>query len=374
MNRSTTPYFTELREMIANQGGLFNAHLHLDRSGTFHETLKLIKNNQSEASHLSLSRKHSIIPTIHSSECYETDNLIERVSQYLDMMINVGTSRADTVVDVTNDNIKLRGLNALTSVKNKYKDKIDFRLGAYSPLGFREDEPESWKLIEEAATYADFIGSLPERDDIKMYPDHIGFDESCKRSILLSIKLKKPLHIHLDQQNHHYENGTERFLETALSLEIPVNRLKEPYIWLVHVISPSTYEEDRFQKIIDQLAKLNIGVICCPSAAISMRQIRTLNSPTYNSIARILDMLAAGIWVRVGSDNICDITSPAGTIDLVDELFVLCNAIRYYDLNIISKLGSGSKINEHERLGLIEHLAKDKQECLEVSKKYISNE
>jgi cytosine deaminase len=370
MHKITTPYFQELRNKISAQGGLFNAHLHIDRSGTFHDTLDLIKNNQTGASHISLSKKHSIIPTIHNSHCYETDNLITRVSEYIEMMIEVGTTRADTVVDVTTDIVQLSALDALIQVKNRYKNKIDFRLGAYSPLGFRDDEPERWSLIKKAAEYADFIGALPERDDTAVYPEHIGFNESCKRALQLSVDLKKTLHIHLDQQNHPYENATERFLAVAESLKIPVHSNEEPFIWLIHVISPSTYDEGRFNQLIARIKALNLGVICCPSAAISMRQIRNFNSPTYNSIARILEMLAIGIWVRTGSDNICDITSPAGTIDLVDELFVLCNAMRYYDLDVISKLGSGLHLDSSDRRNLAEHLEKDRQACQEVWQKY----
>jgi cytosine/creatinine deaminase len=371
MQIKNTPYFSELRIKIAEQGGLFNAHLHIDRSGTFHDTLQLIHNDESEASHLSLSKKHSIIPVIHQSHCYETKNLINRVSEYIEMMIDVGTTRADTVVDVTDDNVELAALEALSQVKDKYKSKIDFRLGAYSPLGFRDDQPRRWELIKKSAEIADFVGALPERDDKSMYPEHIGFEESCKRTLELSVNLKKPFHIHLDQQNHAYENATERFLEIAESLRIPVNHDEEPYVWLIHVISPSTYEEDRFQRMIQRIKALNMGVICCPSAAISMRQIRSIQSPTYNSIARVLDMLAIGIWVRTGSDNICDITSPAGTVDLVDELFVLCNAMRYYDLDVISKLGSGQKMSECDKKNLINHIKKDQAACDLIKQKYL---
>jgi hypothetical protein len=106
----------------------------------------------------------------------------------------------------------------------------------------------------------------------------------------------------------------------------------------------------------------NAGVICCPSAALSMRQYRPLLSPTFNSIARVLDLLAAGIHVRLGSDNICDITSPAGTVDLIDEIFVLRNAIRYYDIGILAKLAAGCRLDTDDRSRIQTHLAADAEE------------
>lgn len=185
----------------------------------------------------------------------------------------------------------------------------------------------------------------------------------------MAISLKKPVHIHVDQQNIQYEDGTERFLKVARELKLPVDYSEEPKVWLVHVISPSTYSEDRFDAMLKGLADLNIGVICCPSAAISMRQVRQITSPTYNSIARVLEMLAAGIHVRLGSDNICDITSPAGSVDLLDEVFVLCNALRYYDIEVLAKLAAGVVLNQNDISRLKIHLVKDSEEnCLVASK------
>jgi adenosine deaminase len=128
----------------------------------------------------------------------------------------------------------------------------------------------------------------------------------------------------------------------------------------VHVISPSTYDEKRFQKLVKDLKELNIGIITCPSAAISMRQYRHLTTPTYNSIARVLDFMAAGIHVRMGSDNICDITSPAGTLDLMDEIFVLCNAMRYYDIETWAQIAAGKQLDSLSIQKLNEHLSRER--------------
>ena len=136
----------------------------------------------------------------------------------------------------------------------------------------------------------------------------------------------------------------------------------EPLIWLVHVISPSTYPEDRFNRLAEALAERNIGVICCPSAALSMRQLRPLATPTANSIARVLELLVAGVQVRLGSDNLCDVTSPAGTLDLIDELFVLSNAVRFYDIGILSKLAAGEPLDAADRATIRTHLDRDADE------------
>jgi len=357
-----TPFYVELRNEIARRGGIFNAHLHLDRSGTIDETQALLNDAGGEGmSHLSLQRKHGLIPLIHASDVYEPGKLTARVSRFLDMMAGVGTTRADTVVDVTDDRVGLSALEKFLELKDAFRGRLDLRAASYSPLGFCNSEPRRWDIFVEGARIADFIGSLPERDDQADYPDHIGFDESCRRVLSLSAELGKMAHIHVDQKNIPAEAQTETVVrlvdELGLSYPDP-----EPMVWLVHVISPSTYDDGRFRRMAEDLAERNLGVICCPSGAISMRQFRPLLTPTANSIARVLEMLAVGVYVRIGSDNLCDVTSPAGTIDLIDELFVLCNAVRFYDIPILAKLGAGEALDAADRLKIRVHLERDADE------------
>ena len=134
-------------------------------------------------------------------------------------------------------------------------------------------------------------------------------------------------------------------------------------IWLINVISPSSFEGQRFHKLAQDLAELNIGVICCPSAAISLRQLRSLRSFTHKSIAGVLELAAAGGFVRIGSDNVCDITSPAGTLDLMEELFVLSNAMRFYDIEFLAHLGARKRIPDPLCKGVKRHLAEDQAQC-----------
>ena len=366
LRRQTTAYFDELTRKIAALGGLFNAHLHLDRAGTYADTLMLLDKNGGDASHLSLPQKHALIPLVHASDCYDPDLLEARVERHVEMMTEVGTTRADTVVDVTADRVGTSAFDRLMRIRDRHANRIDFRVGAYSPLGFRDDEPHRWSLLEEAAGRADFIGSLPERDDRANYPDHIGFAEHCRRILLLAAGLQRQIHVHVDQQNRVDEDGTECIIRLVRELGLGVSSDEEPRIWLVHVISPSAYDEDRFAAVVDGLVELNIGVICCPSAALSMRQLRPITAPTHNSIARVIEMLAAGVHVRIGSDNVCDITSPAGTIDLIDEVFVLSNAVRYYDLSVMARIAAGQRLDSRERERVAAHLRQDRDETAQA--------
>jgi cytosine deaminase len=353
-----TPYFEELRAAVRSLGGLFNAHLHLDRAGTYHDTVELLRaTGVTDGASLSLPGKHAVVPMVHQSPAYDPDQLYARVERYVIEMISVGTTRADTVVDTTADRVGMTALETFSRLKQRYAGEIDLRVGAYSPLGFRDDEPQRWQLLEKGAAFADFIGLLPERDDTEPYPQHIGFDESCRRALSLAFRLGKQIHIHVDQAFHQYEGASESIVRIVRDLGLGLPPDAEPFIWLIHFISPSTYDEPRFARLASALAELNIGVICCPAAAISMRQYRPFMSPTYNCIARVLDLMAVGVQVRIGSDNVCDITSPMGTVDLIDEVLVLGNAMRYYDINFLARVAAGKRLDEDGLVRLRAHLA-----------------
>lgn len=356
-------WYRRLAEAIRKLGGMFNAHLHLDRSGTLDEVyMESSGHRVLDASYLSLNQKHGLIADLHRGRAYDPADFKRRINGYLDEMVAVNTTRADTVVDCTTDRVGLSALEWMLEIKRAKAGEIDFRIGAYSPLGYTDAEPERWALLEQATARADFIGSLPERDDTNAYPDHIGFDEHLRRVLLLAQKLNKSIHVHVDQRNEPSESATERLIAAVREFGAPVSTTGEPMVWAIHIISPSTYDDARFNDMVSGMLECNIGLITCPSAALAMRQYRPLRTPTHNSIARVLEMLAAGVHVRVGSDNIADICSPSTTADLVDEIFVLSAALRFYNPEILARVAAGQRLNESERSTVQEHLAKDEAE------------
>lgn len=363
--RSTTPWYRSLRSAIAGLGGMHNAHLHLDRYGTLDDRYLAARNHRIlTSSHVSLHRKHSLIGDLHAGPAFDRDDLRRRVDEALDTMVACNTRRADTLVDVTADRVGLTALETLKQIKQQRAQQIDLRLGAYSPFGFRDDEPRRWELLEQGAELADFVAALPEADERSEYPDHIGFEEHCRRFLDLARRRRCPLHVHTDQRNEPGERGTERLLEVMREHGAPGGS-GEPMVWAVHMISPSRYPEQRFAALVDGLVEQNVGVVVCPSAALGMRQLRPLQTPTGNSIPRVLELLAGGVRVVLASDNIADICSPSTTADLVDEVFVLSAALRYYDIDVLARIAAGQPLNCDELALVRDHLARD---AIEVHK------
>lgn len=359
----SSEFYQRLEQAVKKYGGLVNAHLHLDRSGTLDSRyLSHVGMDPLQASAYSLRVKQNLTGDLHRGPAYDADDLRYRIGQRLEEMISVGTTTAYSFIDVSADRVGLTAFDVALQLKAERRGQIDFQVGAYPIFGFKDTEPQRWELFVEAATKADFLGTLPERDDKIHHPRHIGYDEHVRRTLRLAQELHKPIHYHLDQANDPRENGMETVLEAVRWLGSPkIEGVTGPTVWGVHVISPSAYDESRFERMLENIGRYAVGVISCPSAAISMRQLRPLQAPTHNSMARVIEMLERKIPVRLGSDNIADVFLPSTTASLYDEAFIFSNAARFYNVDILAKLMCAAPLNDMDREVIRSHLQQDRE-------------
>ena len=366
VNVKNTSYHRELEKKIEKHGGLFNAHAHVDRAFTAGALYMSPKG---------LKEKQSYTGILHRGEFYQKQSLYARISKFLEESAELGIRRVDSFIDVATDiplDDGLGALNVALEAKDDFKDIIDFRVGAYPIFGFKDSDPKRWDIFVEAAKKADFIGTLPERDDHEFYgngKDHIGFEEHFLRTLQLGVELKKPLHYHVDQQNNPNEYGTDTLIDairwSRVSDEIKRLGKNEPFVWAVHSISPSRYGEARFNKLLDGFERYNVGINVCPDAAISMRQLSIYSSPIGNSIANVLPFLERGIPVRVGIDNVDDDFMRLNTCDVRDQITNLANYIRFdQNPSILAKLGCGKLLDADD----INYVS----DFLEVERDYLS--
>ncbi|MEK7147039.1 MAG: hypothetical protein AAB772_02165 [Patescibacteria group bacterium] len=346
----TNQFRTILDQMVQKDGGYVNYHSHLDRAGTFDK--KYFSHcgvDPANAATFSLRQKQVLMGDLHTGLAYNNlEDLRERMKIYLDLMVKTGVRQIVSFIDTSPD-IGLSALTIALELKEKYREKIDFKIAAYPIFGFKNDsnhQKARWEIFQEACELADIIGTLPEKDD---RPDSIGEDAHFRRVINLGLKLGKEVHIHVDQYNNPYQIQALDFIQFVRCIVgESASSDEEPKFWAIHAISPSAYSEDKFKEVLDGFQKFNIGVICCPKAAITMNQLRSLNGPIHNSITRVFEMLLHGIRVKIGTDNISDIFIPTSTGSMLEELVELAEDLRFSHLPVLAKLGAGVAINRSD--------------------------
>lgn len=328
--------------------GWCDYHVHLDRAYTFDDTFFAHEGGLNEYIDAPLSVKQSAVGVVHRGQAYKVESLYSRMSNVIDQKIAAGEVFLNAIIDCSPD-IEGRAFECALNLREVYKGKIEINVGAYSIFGFETFGSEYQLHLESLAPRAQFLVGLPERDDNSRKP--IGFDGHLAVLLDLAYDLQIPLQVHVDQTGDPDENGTERLIEAVYWQSLRVPKDKRPKIWAVHVLSPSSYDEDRFWKMVAGLKKNDIGVIVCPRAVLSNQQLRSIKVPMHNSIARVREFLLAGVDVRFGTDNVVDLfmatpKSPLLSREIGSEFGVLQDVIRFYDETVIDKVAKGEDLNQ----------------------------
>jgi len=292
-------------------------HLHIDKSNTV--TSELLHESQ-----VHMKEKWILMRDIKTN--YTKEGLKKRMMETTTNIVNQGCTKMRTFIDVDSI-VKLDALEAALEVKKYWKGRgITLQLGT-QPLEGLETQ-ENIDLFNQAAPHVDFIGCLPSRD--KSPSTHLDIVFSKAK------ELNKPVEAHLDQCNIPTEKETELFCDFV-----------EKYNYqgkarAIHIISLSCHPLDYQKKIAKRLAALDIGVIVCPSAAVSMTQHSEYSCPIHNSIAPVKVLTDNNVSVALGIDNINDIFMPFCDGNLVFELRLLAEATRIYDPDTLIKIATNT--------------------------------
>ncbi|MBU1135944.1 MAG: hypothetical protein ABIG37_02775 [Nanoarchaeota archaeon] len=337
----------EVRNYAESFGGFYNAHVHGDRAFTYEDKyLSHVGRNVADLSQLTLKEKQSLVWAIHTGTAFEPECIEERMRRVVEYSIRFGTKRLNTTVDVTY-NTRFKSLEIAEKLREEYKDRLELKIGAYNVAGFRDDRHERAEIFEESAKRADFLVGLAEKDAKQR---HIGEEEHNDYMLNLSFKLKKPIQFHVGQANVPDEKRTFDLLDSMRQVFDVHYRTKDyPNVDAVHVISPSCYSKEEFKKLVDKMLEYNVGLICCPSAGISMKQDSAQIAPVHNSLAKLWDFALAGVRVSLGTDNINDIFMPSSNCDLLDEVKCLSDVLRFYSPRILAKVACGKELDDFDK-------------------------
>lgn len=331
-------------QAVRRLGGFYNAHAHLDRAETLDDGyLKHMGTTPIDASSAPLAVKQNMTGNLHDGTAYDPREMKERMTGVINRQIALGVTRLDTCIDATPD-LPEGGLMAIRialELKRKFRDRLNLRIAPNPIFGFFRD-PRRLEVFRRAAKICDFLSLLPEKDGNE---NERGFRDHISVGLEIARKLGKEVQLHLDQANTPNERGTEALLDGLDWLKAPEIDGDEPAIKIIHMISPSAYPEDRFARLLDRLERHKVGIIVCPSAAVSMRQLRAYDAPTHNSIGRLPELIKRRIPVWIGTDNIGDLFVPQGDGDPLTEIKIGGHAVRLAHPSIWAKLATGTPLN-----------------------------
>jgi cytosine/adenosine deaminase-related metal-dependent hydrolase len=216
--------------------------------------------------------------------------------------------------------VGLKPIKAALEVKKRFASQITFEVGIQPLQGVLD--PASYEQYVEACTLADFCGGLPSRDRPRE-------EAHLDRILELAKKLGKCVDVHVDQENNPDQTETELLALKAIEHGM------QGRVYGVHAISVAAKPEREQDRIIEKILEADMGIIVCPSAALSMKQL-DMTGPLHNSIAPFVRMREAGVRLYLGVDNVHDLFMPMVDGDIWTECRMLMEACRFYDIDAVA--------------------------------------
>jgi len=154
---------------------------------------------------------------------------------------------------------------------------------------------------------------------------------------------KKIVHLHVDELNIPEEH------ETELLAKKTIEHGMEGKVVGIHGISINTYPKRRREEVYRLMEKAKMIMVACPMSWIDGWRSEVL-TPTHNSVTPADEMTKYGIPVAFGIDNLYDIFKPMNDGNMWNDLRLLMEANRWFDIDEIVKVAT---INGRKALGIV---------------------
>ncbi len=294
------------RELDA-QGGIISppfveSHFHLEnaylwdglinQSGTLNEAIEIYARV-----------KHDLRP----------DDVLQRTGRVVRRALANGTFWLRSHVDI--DHISgLKILEAVSAARAAYQEQIDIQLVAFPQLGLARN-PEAadlmWQAMENGAN---LVGGMPhgERD----------MDDAARH---IEIAFAVASHYDADVDMHIDETDDPYWQTLELLADQTIASGYQGRVTAGHCCAMSTWDDATAERIIAKVREAGIHVIT--NAPINlMLEGRGNGHPKPRGIARVKELLAAGVNVACGQDDIQNMFYPFGKLDPLEVALISAHA------------------------------------------------
>lgn len=269
--------------------GLVNLHAHADRSFSVESF-----------------RPHSLAAAIAEATKarahFTSADVRARAARFFERSIAHGVSRIRTHTDV-DFSVELRSIEGVLAARDDVAGRLDVDIIAFAASRNDLAKPDAVKRLEQAvALKPDFLGaSLNSSAD----PEH-----ALNALLDLAERSNLPVDIHLDE---HLE--PESMLAPMVA-DAVIARGLLGRVTFSHLCALSVLEPSRAGLLIEKIARAGITVIALPETNLLL-QDRAAGTRR-RGVTLVRALLAAGVKVRLGTDNVRDWFYPFGDGDMLE--------------------------------------------------------
>ncbi|MEW2137561.1 cytosine deaminase [Streptomyces sp. NPDC005409] len=289
--------------LIEAHGGLLSApfvepHIHLDTALTVGEPRPNASGTLWEGIACWSERKRTLT----------REDVIARASEVLRWQAAQGVLHVRTHCDVTDPS--LTALDALLEVRDRVRDVMTLQIVAFPQEGV-VSFPGGEELLREAvARGADVIGAIPHFEDTR---------EDGVASLHTAFALAEEHGLRVDAHCDEIDDEQSRFVEVLATLALR-SGLRERAT-ASHTTAMGSYNGAYSYKLQRLLARSGINLVSNPFANLGL-QGRFDDYPKRRGLTQVKEMLAAGVNVAFGHDDVMDPWNALGTANPLQTALV----------------------------------------------------
>jgi cytosine/creatinine deaminase len=293
------PHSTDAAERVADveidaAGGLVRPpfvepHIHLDTTLTAGEPRWNRSGTLWEGIAVWSERKQSVT----------REDVIARAEQVLRWQAAQGVLSVRSHCDVTDPD--LTALDALLELRERVREVVVLQIVAFPQEGI-VSFPRGAELLEEAVRRgADVVGAIPHFEDTR---------EDGVRSLEIAIDIAERYDRRVDAHCDEIDDEQSRFVEVLATLALRSGLGDR--VTASHTTAMGSYNGAYAFKLERLLSRAGINLVSNPLVNLAL-QGRFDDYPKRRGLTRVKEMLAAGVNVAFGSDDVMDPWFPLGT-------------------------------------------------------------
>ncbi|NQS91964.1 MAG: amidohydrolase family protein [Chloroflexi bacterium] len=270
------------------------------------------------------------------------EDILQRATQTIHEALKHGTLWMRNHVDI-DQYAKLDLLRGVVAAKEKFKGIFDLQIIAFPQHGLAKN-PESvdlmWQAMENGA---ELVGGIPHHEK--------SMEDGAKQiEIVFEIAKKYDVNIdmHIDETDDPY----------WVSLELLADKtIEEGYQGRVtagHCTSMAAWDKKTLARVIDKVKKAEISVVSNTPINLLL-QGRLDEIPVRRGIARIKELIEAGVNVCCGQDDLMNMFYPFGQMDPLEVANIAAHAGHLTSPKEIQVVFDMPRYNAAKNIGLINY-------------------
>lgn len=256
----------------------------------------------------------------------ETD-LQSRAETLFSRALAHGTCRVRSHTDI-DDLVEMRALNAVLAARRRFADRLDVEIVAFANSRNDPAAPEGRKsLLDALRRGADLIGASPNAAADPLRSIEATLDLARSEGVAVDF--------HLDE---HGEAGRSIL---AFAVDTIARRGLEGRVAISHACALATLPPQTAREITLGLAGVGAVVIVLPATNLYL-QDRARGTPRRRGVTLVKELIAAGVQIWTGSDNVQDSFYPYGDADPLEDAMLLSLAAHIDDpAQLVAAISAG---------------------------------